>query len=169
MTQRGCGQARKGLSEMLSAILLIGMAAGAALLLSGWAESFIRQTAGNGNQQVAQELACRNAGLSLDSGFGNAGISWDFAADPDVLEVQVLNTGSIDLYGFSIIAVIDNQGLASQLLAVEQGYQKTLQEPLKPGRSAVLKAAITEDLAGALKEIIVASSACPSLRLRKQL
>lgn len=151
----------KGISAIISTVLLLAIVFGLASLISPWLFNLTTDVANDTSTSVTSQLTCQNSGLDFDSNFGSSGVDFNFSSSPDRLDVKVVNTGSVNLHSFSIEIEIDQSGLSIKDFAINSTYQKTQASPLRPGQSAILKANVSEDLNGTLREVKVLNGVCP--------
>ena len=168
----------EGLSPIISVTVLIVIAISIASFVAPWMYDLVTTTTNQTGSTANMQVKCRSAGLDFDSTYGDYGVSYNFSAnitagESDWIRVKVVNTGSVDLYGFTIEATIENNSVQEiQHYDLTSATQKTADNPLRPSRSEILVANITSDIEGStatLTEIAVLNSACtwvsPSIEL----
>jgi hypothetical protein len=144
----------KGISELLSVIIIIGIIVVIAGLVGPWAMNFSKRQVGNVGDNADSQITCQAVSYDFDSSYGNSGVEWDFPQR--MLRAKVMNTGTVSLHGFSFQLYV--QGTGYKFYQAKNAM--TPDRPLKPGQSAVLEANITEDLAGQLTEVKVLNGVC---------
>ena len=154
----------KGISELLSVIIIIGIIVVIAGLVGPWAINFSKRQVNNTGENVDSQITCQATSYDFDSSYGNSGVEWDFSGANDWLKAKVMNTGSVSLHSFSFQLYI--QGSGYKFFPVKNSI--TPDNPLKPGQSAVLEANITEDLANQLTEVKVLNGVCRTFILTQE-
>jgi hypothetical protein len=154
----------KAVSVLLSAIIVIGIIVVIAGLVGSWALNFagrqVNKTGGNADSHIT----CQSTAYDFDSSYGNSGVDWDFSGSSDWLKIKIMNTGQINLHSFSFQIYI--QGAGYRFFPAKNGI--TPDNPLKPQKSAVIEANITENLSGQLTEIRILNGACKSFLLSQE-
>jgi flagellin-like protein len=155
---------RKAISPLISAVIVIAIVFALAVMISPWMFEVTRDITNQTTVTTETHLKCQNAAFDFDTGYGAQGVDWNFTGT-DSLKVKVKNTGSINMHSFSFEVVVDTAegGLEIKEISINETVQKTLADPLKPGRSAVLEANFTEDINGTLKELKVLNDVCPTV------
>ena len=93
---------RKAISPIVSVVILVVISISLAAMIAAWMYDIVTSTTNQTQQDAALQLKCRKAGLDFDSGYGNNGVLWNFTGNgSDWLSAKVVNTGSVDLHGFS--------------------------------------------------------------------
>ncbi len=169
---------QKGLSPIISVTILIVIAISIASFVAPWMYELVSTTANQTGQSTQTLVMCRNAGLDFDSSYGDYGVSYNLSAnytagESDWIKVKLVNTGSIDLYGFSMEVEIENSSVDEiAYFELTDASQKTAGNPLRPSRSAVISANISADINAnttVINEIRVLNSVChdvtPSIEL----
>jgi flagellin-like protein len=154
----------KGVSELISVVIIIGIIVTIAGLVGPWAMNFSRRQVSNTEGGVENQISCQNTAYDFDASYGNSGADWDFSGADDWLRAKVVNTGSINLNSFSFQIYV--QGLGYRLLTVKNAI--TPESPLKPGQSGILEADIKENLAGQLTEVRVLNGVCKTFILTQE-
>ncbi len=162
----------KGLSPLISVTILIVIAISIASFMAPWMYELVVGTANETQATADRQVMCRNAGLDFDSSYGYYGVSYNFSAnesagESDFLRAKVMNTGTVNLRGFSFELTVENQSV-EQILYYEptSATQKTLSDPLRPSRSAIISANITSGIDGnttILRSVKVITSVCPEV------
>lgn len=160
----------RGVSPVISAVIVVAIVFGIAALTTPWMFE-LAQNATNQTQAYQQtSLLCQNTAYDFDTSYGIYGVSWNFSSAPDTLDVKIINTGNTNLQGFSIEILINTTtGLDIILLDINSTYQRTGANPLKPGQTTILKANITQNLTGTLREVKVLNEVCPSFYVAQEL
>jgi flagellin-like protein len=147
---------RRGISELLSTILVISIVVVIAGIVAPWALNLTNRQVNSTQASTDTQITCQSTIYDFDSAYGSHGVQWDFSGTGDYLRTKVTNTGTISLYGFSFQVYID--GVGYKFFQASDGL--TPEDPLKPGQSVVLEAQITENLAGSLSEVRVLNGVC---------
>jgi FlaG/FlaF family flagellin (archaellin) len=160
----------KGLSPLISVTVLIAIALTTAAFMAGWIYNLTASTTNQTSSDAQNMVLCRSAGLDFDTSYGDYGIDYNLSGNgtqgsQDWIRAQVRNTGSVNLYGFSFEVTLDSgSGTEINYYDPTPGSQKTVANPLKPGRSAIITANVTPDLNGSevsLIEVRIVNTMCP--------
>ncbi len=148
----------KAISPLIGAIVLIGVSITVAAMVA----PMVFRMASNPDQGKADKaIFCRNLGYDFDSSYWDYGIRHDFSGSSDWLEARISNTGTVNAYDFLFEFRIETpSGDVSKFFEPTEDTQRTLSSPLRPGRQATIKANITEDITGNLKEVRVLNRPC---------
>ncbi|MFB6208546.1 MAG: hypothetical protein ABEJ56_00215 [Candidatus Nanohaloarchaea archaeon] len=131
----------KGISQIITAtlILLVGMSM--ASVYASWAPEFSRNVTSSVAEQENRKIECRNAGFSIKRA------KYDFSAN--FTRVTVLNTGTINFEEDLTVASINNSRILNtkevELLEVDEERNVTLDSNKTPGK------------------VVIASSNCPEM------
>jgi hypothetical protein len=165
----------RALSPLVSVVILVVISISIASFIAPWMYDLITTTANETGESTEQQVKCRNAGLDFDPGYGYYGADWNFTNEnmSDSLKVKIVNTGNIDLWGFSFELTLDSQaGKEIRHMDPTSATQKTASSPLRASMSAIIEADITEDINGSvytLEEVKVLNTVCsytaPALRV----
>jgi FlaG/FlaF family flagellin (archaellin) len=151
----------KGVSPLIATVVVIALTLGIATFVVPWGLELARNIANETGSSANYQILCQNVGYDFDTSYENSGINWSFSGENDTLEVMIINTGSVNLYNFSIEIVINTSaGMEVKEPPLNTSTQRTSGNPLKPGRNALLKANITEDYADGLKTVKVLNEVC---------
>jgi len=160
---------KKAISTLISAVLLMAIIFGLASIISPWLFNLTTNVTNQTTTSVTTQITCQAAAYDFDSSFGSQGINYSISGSSDKIEAKIVNTGTINLHTFTFeIELSGSSGLEIKELQVNASSQKTLSLPLKPGQSAILKANITQDLNGTLKQVKVLNSVCPSSFIKQE-
>jgi hypothetical protein len=154
----------KGVDPLISTILVIAIIVVIAGLLGPWAMNLGRRSVNNTGSGVNSQITCQSTSYDFDSSYGNGGVDWDFSGSSDWLRARIINTGTVNLYGFSFQLYIEGTGYKF----FPTKNQISPDRPLKPGESAVIEADITEDLAGQMTETRVTNGVCTSFSIAQE-
>ncbi len=91
---------RKGISPLISVILLIAFTMVVAGILAAWATQFVKV-------RQSEFVKCSDAGILIQSSYYDAGTS--------TLYANVFNNGKIDMSGFSFIVTLENGTVLSDV------------------------------------------------------
>ncbi|RLJ10344.1 MAG: hypothetical protein DRP15_00205 [Candidatus Aenigmatarchaeota archaeon] len=153
----------KGVSPLISMIILIGIAIAIGAMLSPWITRLITSGMNEASNQTHTEIKCQNLAYDFDSSYGVNGAEWDFSGSNDWLRVKIVNTGTINVYGFSFEILLDSGTPVIKHFVATSSTQRTESKPLRPGQSYIIEANITEDLTGTIKEIKILNAVCPEI------
>jgi FlaG/FlaF family flagellin (archaellin) len=160
----------KGLSPIISVTILIAIALTTAAFMAGWIYDLTATTTNQTTSDAQRQVICRSAGLDFDPSYGDYGVDYNISGNGTVgsvdwIRAHVVNTGSVDLYGFSFEVTIDGaEGTQIAYYEPTPGSQKTPSSPLRPGRSAILSADVTPDINESAVSLIVVrviNTMCP--------
>jgi len=155
----------KAIDAILSTILVISIIVVIAGIIGPWALNLARNQANSTGQNANSQITCQSTSYDFDSSFGSNGVEWDFSGGSDWLRAKIINTGTINLYGFSFQVYIQGTGYKS----FPAKEQSDADNSLKPSESIVIEANITENLAGQLTEVQVLNSVCKGFSLKQEL
>lgn len=159
-----------GISPLVSTVILIAIVMAIAAIVSPWAYEIVYKTTNDTSGYQQQHTTCQNTGFTFDTGYGTHGLDWNLSGASDTLSAKVVNSGSINLKGFSFeISMDTTSGYVIYNIELEDSYQKTSSNPLKPGESALLKANMTQDYNGTLKSVKILNSVCPSAYIEQEI
>jgi FlaG/FlaF family flagellin (archaellin) len=160
----------KATSPLISAVVLIAIIFAIAALISPWMFDLATDVSNQTGSYTEQQIKCQSTAYDFDTSFGEYGINWNFSSTPDLIETKISNTGSMSLWGFSFeIESNEASGIVIKHYGVNSTYKKTESDPLKPGQSMILKANITENLNGSLREVKILNSICPSISIKQDI
>jgi hypothetical protein len=158
----------KALSPLISGIIIVVLSISLASAVAPWMYELVMTTTNETGSSTAQQVKCRSAGMDFDSGYGDYGVEWNFTGNgTDWLKAKVINTGNIDLYGFSFeLTVISASSQEILHFDATPTTMMTASDPLKAPRSAIIEADITGDINSSvysLLQVKVLNAACPDL------
>ena len=159
----------KGISPIISFVILITLVFFIATIVTPWTYNLAKNLTTQTGSSALSDIQCRNAAYDFDTNYGNYGVLWNFSGVNDTLSVKIENTGTINLYDFSLeIKLGSGESQTIKNLDINQTTQKTKSNPLKPGHSAILKAVILEDLEDSLSEVRVLNDVCPDVYVTQE-
>lgn len=160
----------KAVSPLISAVLLIAIVFALAAIVSPWLFSLTQEVTEETSQGVTQQITCQSTAYDFDTSFAVHGINYSLSGTSDYIDTKIVNTGTINLHTFLLeIEISTSSGLEIKHFDINATSQKTKAVPLKPGQSAILKANITEDLNGTLKEVKILNGVCPSNFIKQRI
>ncbi len=156
---------KKALSPLISATIIIVLSISIASVVAPWMYELVMTTTTETGNTTATQVRCRSAGLDYDSDYGNYGVDWNFTGNgTDYLRAKVINTGTLDLYGFSFeLTLVSAVSEEIQHHEATSTTRRTASDPLKAPRSAIIEANITPDINGsiyALRSVKVLNAVC---------
>lgn len=153
----------KAISPLISAVMLIVITFAISAIVSPWMTDLTRDVANETSDTVTRQISCQSTAYDFDTSFASNGINASTTGTANKIDAKIVNTGTVNLYGFSIEIEIDSNttGLQITQLAINDTYQKTAAQPLKPGQGAILKANISGSISGTLREVKILNSVCP--------
>jgi FlaG/FlaF family flagellin (archaellin) len=152
---------KKGVSETVSFVVLVALAFAVAAFVSPWVFTLVTNSSNQTEQTVLNKLICGNAAYDFDTDYGTFGVNWNFTGSGDWLRAKIMNTGTVNLYSFSFEIELNDSTIVSY--DVNQTAQKTEANPLKPGQSALLQAAITDNINMTLVKVKVRNGVCQNV------
>jgi flagellin-like protein len=162
----------KGISPIVSVVVLIVISLSIASLVAPWMYELVLTTANETGTSAQQQVRCRSAGLDFDSDYGYYGVQSNFslnvsANESDWIKARIVNTGNINLYGFTFEVLIEN-GTEEHIMHYDatDSSQQLPSDPLRPSMSAIITANITEDwneTIAVLREVRILNPVCPEV------
>ena len=154
---------RAGVSPLISMVILVAIIFGIAAFVAPWMYTMVTSVTNETAATTGQELQCQNTAYDFDTDFATFGVDWNFTGATDSLSVKVINTGNINLYGFSFELELNRTVGNPEIkyFEVNETSQRTAMNPLKPGQSAILEAVMDQDLNGTLVKLKVLNPVCP--------
>lgn len=150
----------RGVSPIVSTVLLVAVVFMLGTIVTVWVVEITRNVTNITEDATMSRVECQYASYDFYYDFATKGVNYTFAGSPDYLQIMMQNTGSVNIYNFSIQARVTNSGqLSVQNLEINSTTQKTPASPLKPGQIVLLDAVIT-DITGTLNTIRVNNLAC---------
>lgn len=151
--------ALKGISPIVSMVMLIAVVFLIGTIVTVWTVEVTRNVTNITESSTMSKITCQYAAYDFNYDFGTKGVNYSFSGT-DYLEVMMQNTGSVNLYNFSVELWVNNGGQTSVYnLEVNSTTQKTSSNPLKPGQQALLDTVIS-DITGTLDLVRVTNLAC---------
>jgi len=151
----------RGISPIISAVILIAVIFAIGALVSPWMFNLIRETSNETASSTINEVKCMNAAYDFDTTYRTYGVGWDFSTANNTLGVRIKNTGTISLYNFSFELVINDTIV--EYLHAKRSTQRTSSNPLKPGQTAFIDASFDRDINGSLTRLKVMNAVCPNV------
>ncbi len=159
----------KGLSPIVSVVILIVISLTIATIVSSWMFRLVTTTTNQTGTTTENQVLCRNAGLDFDTNYGYYGVESNFsgnvsANETDWIRMKIVNTGTVNLHGFTIEATLLN-GTVYEIehYVLTEASEKTSANPLKSAESDIVTANITYDInesTTTLEEVKVLNSVC---------
>ncbi len=154
---------RLGVSPLISMVILIAVIFGIAAFIAPWMYTTVTTITNETTSTTDTELQCQNTAYDFDTNYATFGVDWNFTGSDDSLSAKVINTGNVNLYNFSfeleLNRTIGNPRI--EYLEVNGTTQRTPMNPLKPGQSVILEAAMYGDLDGTLTKLKIINPVCP--------
>jgi len=157
----------KGVSELVSTIVLVVIVMAIGAFVSPWAFNLVRTSTNQTTSNTDMQLLCQNVGYDFDNNYGTNGLVWNLTGSNTTLMAKITNTGTISLYNFTFDIII-NDSLIYEV-NVNTTNQKTSSNPLKPGQSAILIMNITQDYNDTLTEVTIRNDVCPSRSITRDI
>ena len=156
----------KGASQIISTILLIGIVVLMAAVIGPWVLNLATTASQGAGNDVNQDLICRGTAYAFDSDYGNSGVSWDFNGTNGTMSVKVVNTGTQNLYNFSLELTLQTTTGTKLIIYpdvnITSETQKTKTNPLKPGYDWIFDADVGNiNSTWSLIKVKVINDVCP--------
>ncbi len=162
----------KALSPIVSVVILIVISLSIASLVSTWMYKLVTTTTNETGSTTQQMVRCRNAGLDFDTNYGYYGVQSNFSGNvsangTDWIRIKIVNTGAIDLYGFTVEATLLNNSMEQiEHYSLTSASEKTSSYPLRSSESAIITANITYDInesTTTLADVKILNTVCPEV------
>lgn len=157
----------RGVSTLISGIMLIVIVMAIGAFVSPWAFNLVRTSTNQTSANVDTQLLCQNVGYDFDNTYGTNGLVWNLTNTNVTLKARITNTGTINLYNF-IFDITINKSIIYEV-DVNTTSQKTQANPLKPGQSAIISMNITQDYNDTLTNVRVRNAVCPSRYISQEI
>lgn len=156
----------KGISPIISSVLLIGIVILMAITVGPWALKLATDASEGAGTDVQNELVCRQTSYAFDSGYGNSGVAWNFTGDNGTVSAKIINTGTQNLYNFSVEMLMQTPTGYKLIIYpdvnVTNETQRTKNNPLKPGYDWIIEAEVDNiNYTWSLLEVKVINDVCP--------
>lgn len=158
----------KGISPLISSVLLIAIVILMAAVIGPWAMKIASDASTSASTDVNMDLICRQTAYSFDSDYGNSGVDWLFNQTNGTISARIINTGSQNLYNFSFELTLQTPTGMKLIIYPEINItdetQRTKVTPLKPGYDWILEADITNiNDTWSLTEVKIINEVCPRI------
>jgi len=157
----------KGVSELVSTVVLIVVALAIGAMLSPWAFNLARTSANQTSSNTEMQLLCQNVGYDFDNNYGTNGLVWNLTGSNTTLKAKIINTGTINLYSFAFDIIINDSIIYE--VGVNTTSQKTQASPLKPGQTTILVMNVTQDYNDTLTEVNIRNAVCPGRSITRDI
>ncbi len=159
-------RAKKGVSPMISTILLIGIVMLMAAVIGPWVMNLALHASQSAGNEANQEIICRATAYAFDTDYGSSGVAWNFSETNGTLSTKIINTGTQNLYNFSMELTMQTQTGVKLIIYPEvnvtEETQRTKVNPLKPGYDWILEADVTNiNNTWSLTKVKVINDVCP--------
>ena len=156
-----------GISPLISTVIIIGISLVIATFVVPWAYDLAVSTSNTTATETDLQIKCQNAGYDFVTSYGTNGASANFSgtSGADILSVSITNTGTINLYNFSIEVTTNTSEIFE--FGINSTYQKTPNSPLKPGRTTILHAVMNIDINGTLSTVRVLNEVCKHISVKQ--
>jgi flagellin-like protein len=156
----------KGISPIIASVLLIGITVLMAVVIGPWAIRIATDAAQSAAKDANQDMICRATAYGLDSDYGSSGVSWNFSGTNGSVSVKIINTGSRNLYNFSLELTMQSPSGTRLIIYPEVNItyetQRTAANPLKPGYDWILDADVSSiNDTWSLMRVKVINDVCP--------
>lgn len=132
----------KGISPMISAVILILIVIAMGAVVGPWVLNLATEVSGGAGETAQQQLICQQTAYDFDSDYGKGGVDWNFTGTTGTITAKIINTGSQNLYNFSFELTFQTPSGEKLIIYPEVNVtddtQRTITNPLKPGNSHML-------------------------------
>lgn len=151
--------AMKGISPIIATAAMVVLVFVLASLVGPWMLDLARTVTTTTENETTKEMECNYAGYDFDTDYATNGVNWSSALK--TIYAQIKNTGTQNLYDFSF--EVKMNGTSIRNFDPTTSTDKTESDPLRPGRTALLNASITINLANTtINSVKIVNSICPS-------
>jgi flagellin-like protein len=159
---------KKGISPLIASVLLIGITILMAAIIGPWAIKLATTASEGAANNANQDMICRQTAYAYDGDFGVSGAAWNFSAAGAYINVKIINTGSQNLYNFSVELTVrsptETKLLTYPSVNVTSETQRSKNNPLKPGHDWILESNVTGvDATWSLIKVKVINDVCPKV------
>lgn len=157
---------RKGISPLIASVMMIAIVVLMAAVIGPWAMKIATDTSSGTEDSVNQDLICRQTSYAFDSDYGSSGVAWNFNGTNGTVSAKISNTGSQNLYNFSIELVLQTPAGVKLVIYPEVNItsdtRRTKANPLRPGYDWILDAEVINiNDTWSLTEVKVINDVCP--------
>ena len=92
----------KGISPLLSAVMLILLTLSLAVIVIPWALDMASKTTNETGSVIEKKVFCQQLAYDFDTGYGNGGMLYNFTGTNGTMSFKIINTGTVNIYGFDI-------------------------------------------------------------------
>lgn len=156
------GKKGKGISPIISTVLLVAFAIALAAIVGPWLTGFTKDRGQEVEKRGKKQVDCVYSSI----GFGINDIYYNISGNayPDsTVNITVTNTGSEELYNPGISLNVNNRIYSYE---PTPGTDLNTSNVLDPGTQTYLITNITDDLSGTLEEVRVVFQSCPNNAVR---
>ena len=158
--------AAKGASQLISTVMLISIVVLMAAVVGPWAMKLASDTSQSASNTANQEIICKGTAYAFDSDYGSSGAAWNFSGTNGTLSVKLINTGTQNLYDFSLELTLQTDTGTKLIIYPEVNItsetQRTKTNPLKPGYDWILDSDISSiNDTWSLTKVKVINEVCP--------
>ena len=158
----------KGVSPMISAVMLIAIVILMAAVIGPWALKIATDASQGAQIDVASDLLCRQTAYVFDSDYGNSGVEWNFNNTNGTVTTRIINTGTQNLHNFSLELTMQTPTGTKLIIypevSITADTQRTKVNPLKPGYDWILEAEVNDiNDTWTLTELKVINDVCPRI------
>ena len=134
----------KGISPIISSVLLIMIILAIASFVGPWMISLTQDVTEEESNRITNELICRQTSYDFDNNYGSNGFTWNFTGTTGVMSTKITNTGNQNIYNFTFEIIFSTSSgmriVTEPDINVTIGTQKTKSNPVKPGQSWIVDA-----------------------------
>ncbi|MFB6075696.1 MAG: archaellin/type IV pilin N-terminal domain-containing protein [Candidatus Aenigmatarchaeota archaeon] len=153
---------RKGISPIISTVLLVAFAIALATIVGPWLTGFTKERGQEVEDRGEKQVNCVYSAIDFDIDDIYYNLSDDTYPDSSV-NITITNSGSEDVYDPKISLHVSNRMYSYEPI---QDTDLNFSNKLEAGTQAYLVTNITDELSGTLKEVRVVFQNCPNNAVR---
>ena len=159
----------KGLSPLVSAVLLIMVTFSLAVIIIPWMIDMALTTTNETGSVIEQKVFCNKLAYDFDSEYGDNGIIYNFTGANGTIKFKLINTGLVNVYDFDAELTFKKED-GSEVIKVYPDVMITAEtqrgktNPLRPGREWIFEFDVFNINANwSLEKVKVLNGVCPSI------
>ena len=158
----------KGISPLISTVLLIGIVILMATVIGPWALRIATEASERARTDAELDMICRRTSYAFDSDFGNSGVVSNFSGTNGTVSAKIINTGSQNLYDFSFELTMQTTAgpriIIHPDVNITDETQRTKANPMKPGYDWIVNANVMNvNDTWPLTEVKLINDVCPRI------
>jgi len=158
----------KGVSPMISAVILILIVIAMSAVVGPWIIEMAKNAAEGSGEDAEQQLICQKTAYDFDTDYGISGVDWNFTGTNGTISSKIVNTGSQNIYNLSFELTLQTPYgeiiVSPPDVTVTSETQKTKTNPLKPGSSHIVYGDIINiNDTWSITEVKILNVVCPKV------